>query len=142
MFSREESKQIRQDFWIFFGKRYDRMWLRYNTGIKDVSLKFDFTTKRALVALDIEHSDDFTRAYYWDKILSLKNLLKSEVHPDLLFDENYVLDNGKSISRCYLILQDVSIHNKKDWPEVFEFFYETMSKLELFYLEYQDFIKE
>lgn len=141
MFSKEEAKQIRQQFWIFFGKRYPRKWLLYNTKIKDFSLKFDFDNKRALVAIDSESSDDVFRAYFFDKLLSLKNLMLAEISEDLIFDENYVLDNQKVISRCYLTLENVSINNKQSWPEVFEFFHTYMSKMEAFFLEYEDFIK-
>ncbi|RMB60456.1 DUF4268 domain-containing protein [Dokdonia sinensis] len=141
MFSREEAKQIRQQFWIFFGKRYPRKWLLYNTRIKDFSLKFDFDNKRALVAIDSESNDEVFRAYYFDKLLSLKNLMKDEISEDLIFEEDYVLDNQKIISRCYLALENVSINNKHSWPEVFEFFHTYMSKMEAFFLEYEDFIK-
>lgn len=141
MFSKEEAKQIRQDFWIFFGKRYPRKWLLYHTKLKDFSLKFDFDTKKAIVAFDVEHADELDRAYYFDKLVSLKKLLLEEVSPDFIFDEEYVLANGKLISRCYLQLDEVSIHNKKTWPEVFEFFYIYMDRMEVFFWEYEGFIK-
>ena len=105
------------------------------------SLKFDFDTKKAIVAFDVEHPDDLDRAYYFDKLVSLKKLLLEQVSPDFVFDEEYVLDNRKLISRCYLQLDGVSIHNKKTWPAVFEFFYINMDKMELFFWEYEEFIK-
>tara|TARA_R110001632_G_scaffold40408_1_gene101374 strand:- start:886 stop:1314 length:429 start_codon:yes stop_codon:yes gene_type:complete len=141
MFSKEEAKQIRQDFWIFFGKRYPRKWLLYHTKLKDFSLKFDFDTKKAIVAFDVEHADDLDRAYYFDKLVSLKKLLLEEVSPDFIFNEEYVLDNRKLISRCYLQLDGVSIHNKKTWPAVFEFFFIYMDRMEVFFWEYEGFIK-
>jgi len=141
MFSKEESKKIRQDFWIFFGKRHPRKWLLYNTKIKDFSLKFDFDTKKAIVAFDSESSDEIDRGYYFEKLISLRQLMETDISKDLIFDEHYVLDNRKLISRCYLQLDNVSIHNKNTWPEVFDFFHVYMSKMELFFLEYEDFIK-
>lgn len=140
MFSKEQSKEIRQQFWIFFDKRYPRKWLLYNTGIKDVSLKFDFDTKKAIIAIESTSNDEIYRTYYFDKLLSLKNILKEEVSSNLIFDEGYMLSSGKFISRCYLQLDGVSIHNKNTWPEVFDFFNTYMDKLERFYIEYKDFI--
>ncbi|WP_299765843.1 DUF4268 domain-containing protein [uncultured Dokdonia sp.] len=140
MFSKEQSKEIRQQFWIFFDKRYPRKWLLYNTGIKDVSLKFDFDTKKAIVGIDSTSNDEIYRTYYFDKLLSLKNILKEEVSPNLIFDEHYMLSSGKFITRCYLQLDGVSIHNKNTWPEVFDFFNTYMDKLERFYIEYKDYI--
>lgn len=141
MFSKEESKQLRQEFWIFFGRRHPRKWLLYHTKLKDFNLKFDFDTKKAIVAIDVEHADPLERAYYFDKLLQLKTILKNTVSSELIFDQQYILPNHKEISRCYLQLDGVSIHNKFSWPEVFDFFYLHMDALEAFYLEYEDFIK-
>ncbi len=140
MFSKEDSKKIRQDFWIFFGKRYPRKWLLYNTGIKDVVLKFSFDTKKAMISIDATSNDPVLRVYYYEKLESLKSLLQEEVSPTLSFDPEYVLDSKKTVSRVYLLKEEVSIHNKNSWPEVFEFFNTNMDKLENFFIEYKDFI--
>ncbi len=142
MFSKEEAKQIRQDFWIMFGKRYQHKWMHYNTGIKDVNFKFSFEKGRAMVSLDIEHADEIFRAYYYEKILSFKSIMFDEVSEDLIFDEKYLLESGKEISRIYVLMDGVKIMRKTDWPKVYEFFYENMTAFERFYLEYRDFIKE
>ncbi|WP_339850317.1 DUF4268 domain-containing protein [uncultured Dokdonia sp.] len=141
MFTREESKEIRKQFWIFFGKRYPKKWMLYNTGVKDLNLKFDFDNDKAIVSIDSESRDEIDRTYYFDKILSLKNLLLDEVSQNMIFDSDYILESGKLISRAYIKLERVNIHNKNHWPQVFDFMFENMSKLELFYMEYQDFIK-
>ncbi len=140
MFSKEESKRIRQEFWIFFGKRYPRKWLLYNTKIKDVVLKFSFDTKKALVSIDSCSTDPLLRKYYYEKFESLKSLLLYEVSQDFIFDKNYTLESGKTISRVYLQKDNVSIHNKESWPEVFDFFNSNMDKLEEFFQEYQHII--
>ncbi|MGB3590820.1 MAG: DUF4268 domain-containing protein [Nonlabens sp.] len=142
MYSREESKKIKQDFWTLFGKRYDRKWLRYHTGIKDLNLKMDFEDRRAIVAIDIEHDDELYRAYYFEKFESLRGIMLEEVSPDLIFDPNYTLSSGKDISRVYLYKEGVKIQRKTDWPEVYEFFYREMDKLERFFLEYRDYIEQ
>lgn len=141
MFSREESKQVRQQFWIFFGKRYPKKWLLYRTGIKDVALKFDFTAQEALVAIECTSLDEIDRYYYYDKLENLKNILRKEVSEEIQFEPNHVLASTKEISRVYLVKQKVNIHRKTDWPEVFDFFYEYMGKMEVFFLTYKDFIK-
>jgi hypothetical protein len=140
MFSKEQSKEIRQQFWIFFGKRYPRKWLLYNTGIKDLSLKFDFDTKKAIVAIESAATDEIDRGYYFDKLISLKKILLEDVSSELIFKESYPLPSGKVVSRCYLSIDNVSIHNKNTWPDVFEFFNTYMDKIENFYVEYKDYI--
>lgn len=141
MFSREEAKQIRQQFWIFFGKRYPRKWLRYNTGIKDVALKFDFDTDQASVAIECTSIDEIDRIYYFEKLESLQHILRDEVSKDVVFEKTHILDTGKEISRVFINKPHVNIHLKTDWPDVFEFFNEYMNKMEAFFLEYKDFIK-
>lgn len=141
MFSKEESRQLRENFWISFGKSFPRKWLLYNTKIKGLSFKFYFDTKKASVSLDLE--DDLeNRINCWEKLESLKNILHNDFLPNAVYEEEYFLDNGKEISRIYVPLQQkVSIHNKNSWQTVMEFFNETMPQFEAFFWEYEDFIK-
>ncbi|MGJ8685136.1 MAG: DUF4268 domain-containing protein [Nonlabens sp.] len=141
MYSREEAKEIRQQFWTMFGKRYDRKWLLYNTKIKDIVLKFSFEDRRALVSIDIEHDEEFYRDYYFEKLVSLQAILKDEVSQEIILDADYVLESGKHISRAYIMLEGVKIQKKTQWPQVYEFFHEHMDRLETFFWEYKDFIE-
>ncbi|GAA0743986.1 MULTISPECIES: DUF4268 domain-containing protein [Flavobacteriaceae] len=142
MFSKEESRRLRQDFWISFGKSFPRKWTLYDTKIKGFSFKFHFDTKKALIALDIE--DDLeNRITYWEKLVSLKSILTQDYLPNVIFEEEYFLENGKEISRIYLPLeQKVSIHNKNTWQDVMVFFNENMSKFEDFFEDYKEVIKD
>jgi len=141
MFSKEESRQLKQEFWTSFGKSFPRKWILYDTKIKGFNFKFHFDTKKALVALDLE--DDLEqRINSWEKLQSLKTILLDDYLPNLIFEEEYILDNGKEISRVYVPLNEkVSIHNKNSWQEVMVFFNQTMSQFEAFFEEYQDVIK-
>ncbi|AEH02593.1 MULTISPECIES: DUF4268 domain-containing protein [unclassified Lacinutrix] len=141
MFSREESKKIKQLFWTSFGKSFPRKWIKYDTKIKGFSFKFHFDNKKALVALDLE--DDLeNRINYWEKLGQLKSILLDDFLPDAIFEEEYFLENGKEISRIYVQLDEkVNIHNKNHWQQVMTFFNEKMAAFEAFYFEYEDFIK-
>ena len=141
MFSKEESRILRETFWISFGKSFPKKWILYNTKIKGLSFKFHFDTKKALVALDIE--DDLeNRINYWEKLLTLKSILLADFLPQAIFEESYVLENGKEISRIYVPLNSkVSIHNKNSWQEVMVFFNEIMSQFEAFFEDYNEVIK-
>ena len=125
MFTKEESKKIRQEFWTTFGQKHPHKWLLYNTKIKEVILKFTFTTKYALVSIDISSKDNLTQEYYYDKFLSLKSIIISELK-DIVFDNAYELENGKIISRIFIKLPNVSIHNKNSWDETMEFLKDAM----------------
>jgi len=142
MFSKEESKKIRQEFWTSFGKEYPHKWLLYNTKMKEIQLKFTFDRKVAQVSLDIIDEDELVRAYYYEKIVALQNILRSEYLPEILFEENYKLPEGKMISRVYCEIDGVSIYNPKTWPQVKQFLYTEMMLLEQFFQDFSDFIKD
>lgn len=141
MFSKEESRLLRETFWISFGKSFPRKWILYNTKIKGLSFKFHFDTKKAFVALDLEdHLEN--RINCWEKLVALKSILTTEYLSEAIFEEVFYLENGKEISRIYVPLQKkVSIHNKNTWQEVMLFFNETMTLFEAFFEEYRDIIK-
>lgn len=142
MFSKEESAQLRKEFWTSFGKSFPKKWLLYNTNIKGFSFKFQASTKNASVCLDIEHPEEIANELLYDQMLSLKGLIESEI-PSIIYDDSFILENGKSIRRIYLPHdKKFSIHNKTTWRSCYEFFAETMPKFELFFYEYEDIIKQ
>lgn len=141
MFSREESKKIRQEFWTSFGKDHPKKWILYNTKMKELQLKFTFDRKYAMVSMDISDEDDLVREYYFEKLESLKSILEAEFLPEVIFDQNYELPEGKIISRIYTKLDKVSIYNKTDWPVVKNFLFRKMTLLEEFFNDFSDYIK-
>ncbi len=141
MFSKEESKNLTQEFWTSFGRQTPHKWILYNTKIKEFQLKFTFTTKFAQVSLDIISQDEIIRAYYFEKLIALKTILKTQYLPEVTFHENYELPEGKFVSRISLELESVSIHNNKDWPVVSEFLMTNMHQLEDFFTEYSSYLE-
>lgn len=141
MFSKEESKKLREEFWIAFGKSFPRKWILYDTKIKDFTFKFYFDTKKAMVTLDVEPQELENRIELWEKLISLKSILLGDYLPDAVFEDYFVLDNQKEISRIYVEKEDVSIHNKNTWQETMVFLKEHMIQFEDFFEEYEDILK-
>ncbi|MCD9575758.1 DUF4268 domain-containing protein [Flavobacterium soyae] len=142
MYSREESQRIKREFWVAFAEKYPRKWVLYDTKIKDFSFKFYVDNKKAQVLIDIEHRSDEKRNAYFEKIEALKNILEEEFIKDLVFEKNYTLESGKTISRIWVEKLGVGFSNRNNWDAIFDFFNENMHALEMFYLEYDRFIKE
>ena len=142
MYSKEEAQKLKREFWIDFADKYPRKWLLYDTKIKDFSFKFYVDNKKAQVLIDIEHRSDDKRIAYFEKLESLKNILEEEFVKDLVFEKNFVLENGKSISRIWIEKLDVSVSNRKYWDSIFAFFNEKMNALENFYKEYDAYIQD
>ena len=140
MFSKEESKKLRQDFWISFGKSFPYKWILYDTKIKGLALKFHFDLKTAMVSMDIESSDLERRIELWEKLVSLKSILIEDFLPEVIFKDSFLLDNHKEISRVFVLKTSVSIHNKSTWQETMVFLNSKMNKFEAFFEEYQDIL--
>ena len=142
MFRKEESKKLRQDFWIAFGKSYPRKWVLYDTKVKGLIFRFHFDLKKAMVSMDVEHSDLGARIVLWEKIISLRAILKDEFLPEANFEDYFVLENGKEISRVYVEINQVSIHNKNTWQETMIFLSKNMNLFECFFGDYQDILSD
>jgi hypothetical protein len=139
MFSKEDSRKLREEFWIAFGKSFPNKWTLYKTKVKGLSFKFHFDLKMAMVSIDVD-SDFEQRVKVWDQLVALKSILEDEYLPEALYEDFFILDNQKDISRIYVQINDVSIHNKNTWRETMEFLNQSMLQIEAFYEEYKDII--
>lgn len=142
MYSKEENQRLKREFWIEFAEKYPRKWVLYDTKIKDFSFKFYVDNKKAQVIIDIEHRSDEKRIIYFEKLESLKSVLEDDFVKDLVFEKNFTLESGKTISRIWVEKTDLSVSNRKYWDEIFDFFFEKMNALEMFYFEYGDYIRD
>jgi len=142
MYSKEESQRLKREFWIEFAEKYPRKWVLYDTKIKDFSFKFYADNKKAQVLIDIEHRNDEKRIVYFEKLESLKSILEDDFVKDLVFEKSFTLESGKTISRVWVEKTGISISNRNHWNEIFDFFYENMHALEMFFFEYGDYIRD
>lgn len=142
MYSKAESQKIKREFWVAFAEKHPRKWVLYDSKIKDFSFKFYVDNKKAQVLIDIEHRNEEIRTAYFEKLEALKNILEEEFIKDLVFEKEYVLESGKTISRIWVEKLGVGFSNRNYWDTIFDFFFEKMNALELFYLEYDEFIKD
>jgi len=140
MFSKAASQELRTNFWISFGKSFPRKWILYKTDIKGLKLKFHFDTSHATVSLEIDAELE-QRIALWGKLTALKELLLTDYLPNALFTETYFLDNKKEISCVHVEKPAVSIHNKNMWQETMVFLNDSMIKFEIFFREYEDYLR-
>lgn len=141
MFSKKESKHLRELFWTSFGKSFPIKWMLYQTRLNGIALKFHFDLEKAIVALDVEGVSEEKRLKLWEKLVSLKTLLRADYLPNAKFDEEYPLENGKRVSRIYVEKDGVCIHGKQTWKETMLFLKENMALLEEFLMEYRDILE-
>ena len=142
MYSKQENQQLKQEFWIMFATEYPRKWILYDTKIKDLSFKFFVDNTKAQVIIDIEHRNEEKRIAYFEKFESFKNIISEDYIQNLIYNKNFTLESGKTISRIWVEQLNVSVSNRNYWMEIFTFFNEKMNALEMFYLEYEGVIKD
>lgn len=150
MFSKEEAKKLREEFWDQFkrmssGKRAQKKfpgnWMLDQTGIKALNLRFHVDREVAQVGIDLETRNMDKRIELFEKLESLKTLLEKAMGSPLNWELEYIRENGKSVSRIYLQMEGVDIYKRNSWSEAHKFMYTNMMKLEAFYQEYRDFLK-
>ncbi len=147
MYSKEERKKLRIEFWNTFGslskkKRKKQAWVLYNTKVKNLSLKFVAEQKYSSVVMDIEYKSNKKRHKFYENMLSLQTVFNTEFDDKLIWNKDFYIDGEKEVSRIHIDLKNVSIYKKEDWPTIFEFLFDNMNKLENIFLEYKDIIKE
>ncbi|MCK5135123.1 MAG: DUF4268 domain-containing protein [Bacteroidales bacterium] len=150
MYSKEEAKALREEFWDRFktissGRRTRKKmpgnWLLTNTGIKALNLRFYVDREVAQVGIDLETKNMDKRLELFEKLESVKKIMEDVMQEPMIWDIEYIRENSKSVSRIYLQIQGVDIYNRNTWPTAHQFMYEKMMRLEKFYLEYRDFFK-
>jgi hypothetical protein len=148
MYSKEEKKNIKVEFWTSFGfymKKHIRKhgnvhWTNYKTKIKDLYFRLEFNEKEAVFSIELQHPDSIRELFY-EQFCELKAILEDTLNTKLIWEELYVNEFDKAISRIYMVLPDVNLFNKNDWQKVFVFFDSKMVKLHSFWIEYKEIFK-
>ena len=149
MFSKEERKAIRAEYWGRFknhvastrnseGRRIN--WLNYPTRLKELYIRLDVNQERARFSIDIQSKDEGIRSIIWEQFEELKKVLETEMETQGNWTETAYNSAGQEISSIYWELDGVSIHNSKDEKEVFQFFKEHLVRFDRFYNVYQDIL--
>lgn len=150
MFSKEEAKKLREEFWDIFKqmsaarrnrKKLPGNWILTQTGIKALNLKFHVDRRVAQVGIDLETRNMDKRIELYEKLEAVKKLLEEAMGAPMKWELEYIRENGKSVSRIYLEAENVDIYNRDTWTRAHHFMYDNMMKLETFYKEYRDYLK-
>ena len=150
MYTKEESKALREEFWDAFKtlsrrkrlrKKLPGEWILTQTGVKALNLRFHVDREVAQVGIDLETRNMDKRIELFEKLESVKKVLEEAMNEPMIWELEYIRENGKSVSRIYIQMDGFDIYNKDTWQAAHQFMFERMSKLEAFYLEYKDFFK-
>ena len=108
MYSREELKQLKKEFWEGFGtycslvpalKRRKSKFMLYNTKMKGVELKFDATQNGASVILEINLSNTNQRLEKFEQFKQYKSSMEKQFPRGLIWDNAYIRECGTEAER-------------------------------------------
>ena len=147
MFTKEEAKTLRVNFWKGF-KHYCaknhiyRKWVLTGVKIKSVQLKFFVDERKALVLFQIDHKNTLRRYEIYECFLPYRKLFSEVCGEDLQWEVDYKGIDQQVVSAIYFELPDVNLYNTADWERIYAFFAKKMPLLEDLYYEYRDMITE
>ena len=145
MWSKEEAKELRLNFWNGFKRYCSRQniylkWLLTGVKKKSTQLKFFVDNEKALVMFQIDHKNDLRRYEVYECFQAYRKLMAADCGEDLLWEEDYAGLGDRLISAIYFELKGVNMYRKEDWERIYAFFAEKMPLLEEAYWEYRDLI--
>lgn len=147
MYSKEEAKLLRKEFWIVFARRCEivpelrdrkKKWVLYDTGLSGVDLKFDVTRAEALVMLEINSRHETRRLEIFETMQKYRLLLEEGFSEPLIWDFCFTRESGQEVCRIYKSLPNVDFHSQTQWPDIFNFLIDSMLILENNFLEIKD----
>ncbi|TAJ14620.1 DUF4268 domain-containing protein [Marinilabiliaceae bacterium JC017] len=148
MFSKEEAKALRLEFWQRLDNRTRRLpgqkgkkkrWILEDTGVKGLDLRFDVDRQHAIVALEINHRNESRRLELYEKLEACKTLFEENYGKQLNWDFIYEKPNGQTVCRVYTSMP-ADIYQQDQWPDVLYFLIDNMMCMEKAFMEVKDFL--
>ena len=131
LYSREESKRIKESFWTNLGRYLSLTpvsqgskvnWINYKTGIKYLKFKMNVNDKCGIIAIEICHPEEDIRMQMLDQFREYALLLERELGEKWDFDRDFIDEFDRPLIRIYKEISPVNILNKDDWPKLISFF--------------------
>ena len=147
MFTKQQASQVREKFWISFGKYMSPIpsstgdkvnWINYRTGIKSIQFKMDAGEMGAGISIEITGKDITSQELYFNHFKTFRKPLEAllEEKWDWVFSGSTAADEGTA--RICKKLENVNIHDENDWPAIITFLKIRIIALDKFWNEYKD----
>lgn len=150
MYSKDETKILRKEFWIVFARRCEivpelrsrkKKWVLYDTGLSGIDLKFEVTRQEAMVMVEINIKQENRRLEAFETMQKYRMMLEEGFAEPLIWDFCVSREGGQEVCRIYTSLPNVDFHRQNQWPDIFNFFIDNMLILENNFMEIKDGIE-
>jgi hypothetical protein len=149
MYSKDEAKLLRKEFWIVFARRCEmvpelfqkkKKWVLYDTGLSGIDLKFDVTRSEAIVMIELNSRLENRRLEIFETLQKYRKFIEEGFSAPLIWDFCFTRESGQEVCRIYTSLQNVDFHRQNQWPEIFNFLIHNMLILENNLMELKDIL--
>lgn len=142
MYSRQQSSQVRKNFWTSFGQYMAPLpgadglplnWLNYKTGVKHLYFRMDAGKERSSIAIEMRHPDTGDREQVFGKLERLKTIFHEIAGPGWKWEKSCIDEDGRLVSRVVADLHSVNVINVSDWPTIISFLKPRLVALDKFW---------
>ncbi len=142
MYSKNEIATLKKEFWTSFGQYMRPVknaegefinWINYKTGIKHIFFRMDAVRDNASIGIEITHAVREQRLAVYEQFLLFKNLLAKEMNEEWIWQEDFIDEFQKHISRISISLHGVNILHRHDWPLIISFLKPRIIALDAFW---------
>jgi hypothetical protein len=92
----------------------------------------DAGPKTATISISLEHNDPYVRELYFSQFNEFMEILHATLEEEWTWQLHAAVAD-KTSSRIYKELQDVSVFNKEQWPDLISFFKPRIIALDAFW---------
>ncbi|WP_372775891.1 DUF4268 domain-containing protein [Mangrovibacterium sp.] len=151
MYTREEAKQLRKNFWMMFGKRCEiipqllhrkKKWILYDTKIGGLDLKFDIDRFEAWVMIEVNAKSEDRRLQIFELLEKYKVILEEGFENGLQWEICYTREHGEEVCRIFVLQEGFDLHRQNQWADIYNFFIDNMLVLERNFLDIRDVLQE
>jgi len=143
LYTREEAKKLKEQFWTSFGQFMSlnlseegtkANWVNYKTGIKHIFFRMDADNKSASIYVEINHPDAGIRELIYEQFLAFKTIFEDTLNEPWEWDAIYHDAYGKQTARIGIVFpHKISVFKQEDWPALIQFFKPRMLALDSFW---------
>ena len=146
MYSKKEASLLTEQFWTSFGGYISPVisaegerinWINYKTGEKGVRFLLGADKLVSSISIVLSHKDSELREKYFDKFLSLREILEQVTGEKWQWLPQTTDAHGRAISLIFISREGVNVLNKDDWPAIISFFKPLLISLDKFWCQYK-----
>lgn len=141
MFSKQETAQLRKEFWTALGQYLSPIpssegekinWINYKTRVKGIQFKMDVDREKAFIGIVITLPDVEKQEQLFNQLLEVKNIFQSELQEEWIWLPQ-AYEEGKLTAKIYTEKAGVNVLKKENWPELISFFKPRIIALDRFW---------